>query len=208
MKLYKFRTLKTCQDIDRVKDIIKNGFYCNDFISFNDMNEGIYTHCTDDTFNLLNQKLQYNICSFSAEESLKSELMWGHYADAGKGIVIEIEVDNIEENSLKKVKYVSRDTRPCENMSLEDILTTKNKEWSYENEYRYLSTDTTIDNKIEIGEITNIYFGTPYESLKNYDKIFKQNADLKIYKRNKTELIEYLNSTNISYINFSFKGLI
>lgn len=84
LKLHKFRKLENCQDLERIESIVKDGFCCNDFFSFNDMNEGAYLH--DENledkiiFNLFQVKKKYKICSFSTEEAMKSELMWAHYA--------------------------------------------------------------------------------------------------------------------------------
>jgi hypothetical protein len=43
MKLYKFRKLANCEDLERIKEIIKTGkFHCSNFLDFNDMNEGVF----------------------------------------------------------------------------------------------------------------------------------------------------------------------
>ena len=78
MKLYKFRALGNEElDLKRVQDIIENGFYCNDILGFNDMNEGVYTRNPNNADINLAKKLKYKICSFSGVKALKSELMWG-----------------------------------------------------------------------------------------------------------------------------------
>ena len=43
-KLYKFRELKNDDNLTRIKDIVKDGFYCSNFLDFNDMNEGVYAN--------------------------------------------------------------------------------------------------------------------------------------------------------------------
>jgi len=63
--LYKFRPLQNCTDLKRVIDIIENGFYCNDFLGFNDMNEGTYINSSETIDITLDEKSKYKICSFS-----------------------------------------------------------------------------------------------------------------------------------------------
>jgi hypothetical protein len=73
--------------------------------------------------------------------------MWGHYANAGMGIVIEVDVNDYE--NIKKVVY----GKSYKNLNtIKEILTHKAKEWEYEHESRYLSKDdvklkTTIEKK-------------------------------------------------------------
>ena len=191
MTLYKFRGLQNKHDYERVIDIIENGFYCNDILGFNDMNEGVYINNQKNNNVNLSVKLQYKICSFSGNKALKSELMWGHYANTGRGIIIEVDVENC--HNIKKVIYGSNDNLD----KIEDILTNKSKEWVYEDEYRYLSTDDLINNKVEIGKITKIYFGTPYEKLQNYQEIKDKHKDLKDYHELKAKLQDFCKKKNI-----------
>jgi len=95
--------------------------------------------------------------------------MWGHYANAGKGIVIEIDTYTQYDSDIKKIIY-----RKNKNLNtLEKILTHKSKEWKYEDEYRYLSVSHLPDNKVKLGKVLKIYFGTPYKKLLNYQEIKK-----------------------------------
>jgi len=182
MTLYKFRGLQDEKDYKRVIDIIENGFYCNDILGFNDMNEGVYTNNLQNEGVDLSEKQKYKICSFSGINALKSELMWGHYANTGRGIIIEIDVENCH-----YIKEVSYDNNTDLN-TIEDILTNKSLEWAYEDEYRYLSTYKLDDNKVKIGKITKIYFGTPYEKLKNYQDIKSKHIKLREYHQEKAFL--------------------
>lgn len=184
MKLYKFRTLANPDDLERIKDIITNGFYCCNFLNFNDMNEGIFSINSENINIILSQKEQYKICSFSKEKALGSQLMWGHYANTGMGIVIEVEVDNCK--NIKEVVY--GDNYDDLNF-VEDILTYKSKEWSYEEECRYISK-SCCDRALK-ENITTIYFGTPYEQLENYKSIKKQHKKLKEYLELKKNLKDY-----------------
>ncbi len=181
MKLYKFRPLTNCKDFEKVESIIKNGFYCCDFLNFNDMNEGVFSINQSNKKISLDQKQQYKICSFSGKNALNSQLMWGHYANAGLGIVIEVEVNNCK--NIKEVVY--SDKYDALN-SIEEILTHKTIEWKYEHEYRYLTKE---GDGVE-GEITKIYFGTPYKKLGNYNNIKEKHKKLKEYLEYKQKLEE------------------
>jgi len=196
MKLYKFRALGTCKDLERVKDILENGFYCNDILGFNDMNEGVYVKNPNNKSVSLPEKREYKICSFSGVKALKSELMWGHYANTGRGVVIEIDVE--DSSNIKEINYGDNHNLN----TIEEILTNKSKEWEYEDEYRYLSTDSLVNNKVQIGRICKIYFGTPYERLTNYDEIKKDHINLKKYHELKEKLMVFCQTKTIDYEDF------
>jgi hypothetical protein len=195
IELYKFRKLANCEDLDKIKDIIENGFYCSNFLDFNDMNEGVfYANPKDKNKNkmlktrlntILSEKTKYKICSFSRESALDSQLMWGHYANAGMGIAIEIEDDNCK--NMEKVVY----SDSYKNLNtIKKILTHKTTEWKYEKECRYLSKDNK--KYVKIGVITKIYFGTPYKELGNYGDIEEKHPKLNEYLECKKELKKYL----------------
>lgn len=209
MKLYKFRPLGSCLDFERIEDIIENGFYCNNFLDFNDMNEGLYKHFSSKAPIPLSDKIKFKICSFSGENALYSELMWGHYANAGKGIVIEVKLKEDCVSDIVPVEYNdSKDT--YENLPDDDkdklkaILSNKSKNWCYEDEYRYLSDNQLVDNKVNVGEITKIYFGTPYTHVSNYDDIKIESKSLKKYISLAEELKIYCKSKEIKCEDFDF----
>lgn len=209
MKLYKFRKLENCQDLERIESIVKNGFYCNDFFSFNDMNEGVYPH--DENLeeriasDFFQAKKKYKICSFSTEEAMKSELMWGHYANAGKGVVIEVDVDEKYQSKVYPVKYLPSREILTNFSDAKVVLTTKSRSWSYKKESRFLSNDNLENNTVKLGTISKIYFGIPFKSWTNYDDILKENKPLKKYLCYKEKLESYLASQNINFEDFDFK---
>jgi len=170
MKLYKFRPLITCKNFDRVLSIIEDGFYCCNFLEFNDVNEGVFLASKNSSGVTLAKKLKYGICSFSKEKALKSQLMWGHYAGAGMGVAIEIEVST-DENNFKEVKYGETNRFS----TVEEILTNKGIDWEYEKEVRYL---INTEKKYYKNKITKIYYGTPYEKLTNFSEITKKHRFL------------------------------
>lgn len=214
MKLYKFRALGNCKDLKtddlgRIKDIIDTDkFHCSNFLDFNDMNEGVFSINPENIGITLPLKQQYKICSFSTRRSLKNQLMWGHYANAGMGVAIEIEVGLKKDLKNKKIKQVEYSQVKYSNEysrldSIEDILTHKSKKWSYENEFRYLSNEGTED-KVKIGKITKIYFGTPYEDLENYDDIKKEHEKLRKYLSLKEELEGFCEGKSILCEDYHF----
>lgn len=99
-------------------------------------------------------------------EPLKNKLMWGHYADGLRGFSLKFNDDiflDLNKNSMNEsisgpyeIKYVN--DYPCidlielskmtfleKNLKLAEdyinkLITSKNEDWKYENEYRYLSS--------------------------------------------------------------------
>ncbi|MFA7123640.1 MAG: hypothetical protein WC212_06355, partial [Candidatus Delongbacteria bacterium] len=79
----------------------------------------------------------------------------------------------------------------------------KSKDWEYEKAFRYLSNDSKSD-KVEIAKISKIYFGTPYERLRNFDQIKENHKNLKKYHNLREKLKKYLDEKNIKYQDFKF----
>ncbi|MEA1919451.1 MAG: DUF2971 domain-containing protein [Campylobacterota bacterium] len=190
MQLYKFRPLGNEDHLKRIKDIIEKGFYCCDFLSFNDVNEGVFSVNSENIDISVEEKKKYKICSLSGKNALISLLMWGHYANAGMGVVIEVDVQD-----FSKIKQVRYSNSTDELNSIEEILTRKSKEWEYENEFRYLSNDN-ISCSVKLGTITMIYFGTPYKQLLNYCDIKEKHEGLKRYLELKEKLENFCYENN------------
>lgn len=110
----------------------------------------------------------------SLAEDFDTLLMWSHYADEHKGLCIgiEIDVDQLpEELRLVKVEYIDEDIPIIDAKSLTsdidaeiNILSTKFIDWSYEKEWRLISTEPLETHQLGKvynipGEITDIYFG-------------------------------------------------
>ena len=185
MKLYKFRPLASCCNLERIIEIIDKGFYCCDLLSFNDVNEGVFLVSNKPSNVNLDLKLKYKICSFSTKKALKSQLMWGHYANAGMGVAIEIKLSN--KSQFEEVIYGEQ----CRFENVKEVLSNKSKEWDYENEWRYISEteETLYPHKIE-----KLYFGVPYSKLENYEELKSKHSKLQKYlellERLKTKCLE------------------
>lgn len=151
---------------------------------------------------------------FSLCERKNNLLMWAHYADEHKGMVVELDkhhiffkqnrtADDIE-SVLKKVKYtfIRPEVHILENDDREKILFTKSRHWKYEKEWRAIrileKCDKMIENmhlfQFEPTLITGLYFGMrmPREVKKKIIETAKLNyspSHLKIYdsRLNKTK---------------------
>jgi hypothetical protein len=174
MKLYKFRSLASCCDHKRAREILETGkFWCSRFWELNDPMEGIYWFnkgTLTDKFiqNVYTEKSNHVICSFSGEEAFEKPIMWGYYANGFKGIAIEIEV-GCGQASIEPVTYAHKVAKITDRdettASVKRILTTKLSCWQHENEYRYLQESDC--NLHPIGTITAVYFGNPYKTTVN-----------------------------------------
>ncbi len=174
----------------RIKTIIQTGrFWCSKFSALNDPMEGVFNvENKKEVERIFSGKNKYKICSFSDENALKNVLMWGHYANGFKGVAIEVEVDDY---LCKEVNYKEQIPGGNGSLNVEDILTCKKKDWDYEFEYRRLfkKADNTCDGENKkIGQITKVYFGTPYSGLENTDIIIKNDKYLQKYYCLKEEL--------------------
>jgi hypothetical protein len=109
---------------------------------------------------------EYKICSTS--KIYNNILMWSHYADSHKGICIGIRVNKKECNDQgiyhTKVNYVDTPLflqsieKDTEDERIKKILSTKMKNWEYEDEYRFMKK-TPEPAMFKIGEVEEIILG-------------------------------------------------
>jgi hypothetical protein len=179
MKLYKFRPLATCQDLDRARQILETGkFWCSHFWELNDPMEGVYQFnvgalAEEDVREFYSKKTSQVICSFSGEKAFQEPIMWGYYANGFKGIAIEIEVDEARVTTIEYTSEIPNITgRDLTDNAVKRILTTKLSCWAHEDEYRYLYNPHGDDSgPLKIGRITAVYFGNPYKAIDNHEDI-------------------------------------
>ncbi|MDN5048577.1 hypothetical protein [Aliarcobacter butzleri] len=195
MKLYKFRQLTSSKDLERIIEILKtNQFHCAKFFEMNDPMEGVYiSRDLSKVKKIFDEKNMRRICSFSSEKGFKNNAMWGYYTNGFKGVSIEIEV---EENKVKEVLYKSRIPKTS---NVEIILTTKLKDWKHEAEYRFITENN--ENKCKVGEITKVYFGSPYENLINTDDIIPKSEQILNYNKYREKLEIFLKENKIEFEN-------
>ncbi|WP_318345984.1 DUF2971 domain-containing protein [Flagellimonas baculiformis] len=154
---YKFRDLKNYQYL---LDIILNQrLYAASFRNLNDNFEGqfILDNQSEAKRYRLNPRKQdhISVCSFS--KTYKNHLMWSHYSDGHRGIVIGFTVDD-SLYKIEKVAYSGLATFnffPNRSEDLKNVFLNKIKEWDYEQEYRIMREKQEY---IEI-EIKEIIFG-------------------------------------------------
>lgn len=197
IKLYKFRPLANEEDFERLKDILETGkFWCSKFFELNDPMEGVYNFLNysdrPDAVDLIfKTKTSYKICSFCNEEAFSKPTLWGYYANGFRGVAIELEVgsDKVEEIQYKDKIPSFKGVNP-EKEAVE-ILTTKLELWEHECEYRFLEkSDNNDNNKFEIGKITALYFGDPYEGTINRKDIIENSNAVRKYIDLKNKILE------------------
>jgi len=152
--LYKYRSLDPFRffiDILRNKEL-----YAAQFTELNDPMEGVFTLSrgviSEEMRSKIHyKKLEYRICAFS--NKMNSTLMWTHYSDSHRGVVVGIEPPQenrdtmlVEVNYVTKLK-VSGDTHSARNIA-QEILSQKLDHWKYEDEMRILTTKKFVPIKI------------------------------------------------------------
>ncbi|WP_196140644.1 hypothetical protein [Aliikangiella sp. G2MR2-5] len=101
--LYKYRSLDNFQFILDI--LVNQRLYATSFDEMNDPMEGHYTHSNNMTPEIIGDFDRYykeiKICSLSKEKN--EPLMWAHYADGARGIVIGVELE--KSTDFREVKY-------------------------------------------------------------------------------------------------------
>lgn len=208
-RLIKFRPLANDDDLKRAKEIIKDGtFWCQKLWDLNDPMEGVFsTYDKKSIPRLFNLKKNTVICSFSHHSAIKNPLLWGYYANGFKGIAIEIKIDENEMESGERFREIEYHDH-ISNAHIDDedkIMTVKKTDWSHEKEFRFLKYGNR--GSYRIGEITNVYFGTPYKNVKNYNDIENESNTLKEYGKYRDELMGVCEGKNIKP-KYYYKGQI
>ena len=136
---YKYRGIK---DFRYFVDILLNKrLYAAPYYQLNDPMEGHYLYSTgeldSDILNLIEeQKNRLRICSLSS--LWENELMWAHYAEGHRGVVIGVEINEYE-YSVVPIRYTGVkkiNKMDISNSTAKDILSHKLNVWSYEKEVR------------------------------------------------------------------------
>lgn len=131
-------------------------------------------------------ELETGICSFST--SSKKPILWGNYADCGKGICIEFEIPDELINILFFPVQYSKDRAVLsgadlllrQNEMFNVILATKSIDWCAEDEIRSLSKKVNVAFPVA-GNIKSILLG-PKISKEDIDSIAQLNLNVPIYK--------------------------
>jgi hypothetical protein len=199
MEFYRFRPLADSKDEERAKQIVETGcFWCAEFMDLNDPMEGAFLisqeQNIDATINrIYEEKNNYKICSFSGSSGFENPSMWGYYANGFKGIVIGVE---IKKELIKKVKYINKNLEINADTHIEDMLLQKLISWEHEDEYRYLMKSD--NNYHQIGPITAVYFGDPYNGFSNRCELYHGSQSWREYEQRKVRLKQVAGSKDIS----------
>ncbi len=140
MLLYKYRDLKNFRFF--VDIILHKRLHAGSYLDMNDPMEGDYLHYAGELDkqmidSIKGRKQSLKICSLSKE--LDVALMWAHYADGGRGVVVEVEVDQVN-TQTKPIKYtrepITVESRRLGYQTPIEILSTKRDVWKHEKEVR------------------------------------------------------------------------
>lgn len=160
--LYKYKTVKTIKDLERVIEIIETGhIYLPRYDQLNDPYESymniIHTgeagssilHHSGKRRDYINEKFkQFGILSLTS--NCRNPVMWTMYTNYYEGICIGFE--NLKE--AKKIKYRKKDEKPkniyfnsldMDEQELIDTLMVKYDLWEYEDEYRIISKEKYLN---------------------------------------------------------------
>lgn len=217
--LYKFRTLASCSDLDRIKNLITNGkFWFSPLWDQNDSMEAIYRPaeiCPTQELLISPRKMRTLICSFSSCEGLHHPLVWAHYACGFKGLAIEVELD--AKINAHKVIYQDDPRMHSKKCTIEDtfysIITSKSKMWEYESEFRVTqenSESAVTGVSCEVGTIRSIILGAPYKMISNTKEVYENSYELKTYAMRAKEIRDLARIKNIitkiAFLTFTPSG--
>lgn len=151
MLAYKFRSPS---QLPYALDIILNDrLRCADWRRLNDPMEGMFVYSyrstderdySEQVDDIVRNKRRLLVCSLS--QTFDSHLLWAHYAAGFEGLAIEVELPN-HSPKVKLVKYrgvfaqVSIGDTLDTSQAAEEILSSKYREWKYEQEVRILQSD-------------------------------------------------------------------
>lgn len=204
-KLYKFRSLATELEYDRMIEILRtNQFHYSSFYKLNDPMEGVFSHEIGQNFEwIAGQKAKFKICSFSWRNKkdfwFNSLLMRSHYADAMRWVAIEITL-NPNNTTIHKIIYRRKNPRlknKNNKKEIQTILTRKHLAWSYEDEYRFLISSD--ERKQDIWVITALYFWEAYHNLENENELKElENNNIVAYENRRDELISWIKEQKLN----------
>ena len=163
----------------------------------------------NDPYELLinNDCTKTGVLSFST--NYDNLIMWAHYADSYKGCVLKFKVKN--NKHIKKVQYIENQSE-LSHLAEKELI--KSVNWSYENEYRFV-TDRGGDYVLldDIGlKIDGVIFGPRVEQFVEEQILTPLKAKEFCYGRSrlrndfKLELISYKNDYMRKFEQFDIYG--
>lgn len=168
MKLYKFRSLASNTDLERVEEILTTGkFWFSRFWEMNDPMEGFYLRSEDTDDHLVSRiyddKAATVACSFSKQDALLDPLLWGYYANGFKGVAIQVDA---KDRDFESVEYTDELLKAAE-LDVVDpvrtILSRKRECWEHEKEARvFRNSQAERTQSFKVGKVTGVIFGASY----------------------------------------------
>jgi Protein of unknown function (DUF2971) len=137
------------------------------------------------------QKLNANYGILSLSELPGEHQMWGHYADGGRGFLIEFDarsywfhaMRNPDDgfNEITKVEYVS--VRPAKNLLdiKDEVLYTKSDSWRYEQEWRIVRSFNDAAKRLDSEDSYGneiLLFSIPPDAIKSVILGFRSTHEL------------------------------
>lgn len=164
---YKYKSLNGDNWKYLLDIILNNRLYCAKYNQLNDPMEGYYLskeNLPQELRNYIrNQKGSYRICSLAQEDSNK--LLWAHYADGFKGIVIGLKTKELVNSVNYDGLHELNDLLINPNQDISSLFFHKLNEWRYENESRILLRNRKFINI----KVVEIIFGLRVD--KNFKKL-------------------------------------
>lgn len=169
-------------------------------------------------FNLVNsltaQRIfeeSFGITCFS--ENYKNTLMWAHYADSHKGIVLEFQKDinGLISRNIVPVIYHSKhpvinvgDYKQEEMLAIAyQLICAKGKDWKYEKELRAISTTANTLQKFNKDELVGVIFGL--STLDSDKREIYEIVNSSGYQNIKFRVAQFTNETfKITYEDYNF----
>ena len=161
MKLYKYKSLA---NLWHTLDVVLNQrLYCAHWSELNDPLEGRYQIYLGEESSKLKSIMTTRIekardtnrvASLSADPT--NFLMWSHYSDGHRGIVIEVEVPDDHED-LTKVMYTPFSSVFSDKLQTKEdmrhLFNGKGEEWAYEQEYRIITEESFYQLPEPVGRV-------------------------------------------------------
>lgn len=167
--------------------LLKERLYAAKYNELNDPMEGV-VKIENSALRNREEKWEYlisdlRIVCFTKDPN--NSLMWSHYADSGKGCLIEFEL--LDGQDYHKISYLKKPVINENNLNIDkafEVLKYKEKPWKYEAEYRCIQ----IQDRFLPVSIKSITFGPrsdedSVEMLSHILQLCKPN--LKVYKMGK-----------------------
>jgi hypothetical protein len=94
-------------------------------------------------FKGLKEQMSKGSAVLCTSKNYKNPLLWSHYADRHRGICLGLEMDNRGMDVQYRADYLELPPRPIPLEFMTTVLSTKYKDWQYEDEWRgWFSIDT------------------------------------------------------------------